>query len=79
MKIKYTCSVCGSERVQLCFPIWVDANNIDDKQQWSMDAEAQPEKDSDKCWCTVCQDHVALNCVEEGKEKPCQQDSERNR
>lgn len=60
MKISYTCGECKGSNVQLSFPVWVDANNIDNKDKWEMDYEAVPEEDSNKCWCLDCKEHVSL-------------------
>lgn len=56
----YACPECGSTDVQLCFPVWVAANDIDDKRRWELDAEASPEKDGDKGWCPKCETHVLV-------------------
>jgi hypothetical protein len=56
----YACPTCGSTEVQLSFPVWVAANDIDDQRRWELDVEAQPEKDGDKGWCPVCQTHVLV-------------------
>jgi len=56
----YSCPDCGSREVELCFPAWVPANAIDDRERWELDAEAQPEKDSDKGWCPSCETHVLV-------------------
>ncbi len=69
MKITYTCPTCKGKNVQLLFPVWVDANNIDDKSKWDMDGGAQPEKDSDKGWCVSCDDHKLLVRVEEEEDE----------
>jgi len=50
----YSCPNCGSTEVQLRYPVWVDANNIDDKEKWELDFEASPEKDSDSGYCMEC-------------------------
>jgi len=65
--LKYVCSVCGGSNVQLNFPVWVDANDINDKDKYELDSEASPEKDSDKCWCKDCEEHYIVEGV---KEKP---------
>jgi hypothetical protein len=36
------------------------ANEIDDRSQWDLDAEAQPERDSDRGWCAKCESHVRV-------------------
>jgi len=56
----YSCPDCGSREVELCFPAWVPANAIDDRERWELDVEAQPEKDSDKGWCPSCETHVLV-------------------
>ena len=63
--MKYRCSECKGTKVQLSFPVWVNANDIDDQTQWDMDVEAQPEKDSDKSWCADCDSNVLLERVED--------------
>ncbi|MEZ4651984.1 MAG: JAB domain-containing protein [Candidatus Eisenbacteria bacterium] len=56
----YSCPDCGSHDVELCFPVWVPANAIDDRERWELDIEAQPEKDGDKGWCSRCETHVLV-------------------
>jgi hypothetical protein len=56
----YACPTCGSTEVQLNFPVWVAANDIDDQRRWELDAEAQPEKNGDKGWCPRCETHVLV-------------------
>lgn len=56
----YACPECGSTEVQLSFPVWVAANDIDDQRRWELDVEASPEKDSDKGWCPKCETHVLV-------------------
>jgi len=56
----YACPDCGNRDVELCFPVWVPANAIDDRERWELDAEAQPEKDGDKGWCSRCAAHVLV-------------------
>jgi len=57
----FACPTCGSTDVQLNFPVWVAANDIDDQKHWELDAEAQPEKDSDKGWCPKCEANVLVS------------------
>lgn len=57
---RYACPECGSLLVQLCFPVWVRANDLDNRQLWELDTEASPEKDSDKGWCIECQSHILV-------------------
>ena len=57
---RYCCPKCGSEAVELCFPVWVVANDIDNRERWELDAEAEPEDDSDKGWCPHCGTHVLV-------------------
>ena len=45
---RYQCPDCGSVEVELCFPVWVRANEFDNRELWDLDGEATPEKDSDK-------------------------------
>lgn len=56
----YSCPGCGSTEVELCFPVWVPANAIDDRARWKLDHDAQPEKDSEKGWCPTCDVHVLV-------------------
>lgn len=56
----YACPDCGSTEVQLSFPVWVAANDIDDQRCWELDVEASPEKDGDKGWCLKCETHVLV-------------------
>lgn len=60
LELLYACPDCGSTEVQLSFPVWVSANDIDDQHRWELDAEAQPEKDGDKGWCPACETHVLV-------------------
>jgi len=62
---RYTCPECGSNEVELCFPVWVRANEMDNRELWDLDAEASPAKDSDKGWCIECQANVLVR-IEEG-------------
>jgi len=62
----YACPECRSTDVQLCFPVWVAANDIDDKRRWELDAEASPEKDGDKGWCPKCETHVLVERQRDG-------------
>ena len=64
MSVLYRCSECGSTNVQLNFPCWVNANDIDDGSKYELDYEASPEEDSDKCWCKDCEEHCLLDRVE---------------
>jgi hypothetical protein len=57
---RYVCPECGSDAVELCFPVWVRANEIDDSSQWDLDAEAQPERDSERGWCSKCSSNVLV-------------------
>jgi hypothetical protein len=68
MKVTYTCGKCGGSDVQLLFPVWVDANDIDDKEEWEMICETRPEQDSSECWCRTCDGHVELVRHEEEEE-----------
>ena len=65
----YRCKVCGSDRVELSFPVWIPANNMGDCLGWEVDWEASPEEDSDKCWCNECADHVPVIVSHEDKEE----------
>lgn len=60
----YRCSECGSIDVQLSYPVWVPANDIDNYERYDQDFEAQPEKDSDLTWCPVCEEHTGVDRVE---------------
>jgi hypothetical protein len=51
---------CDSLEVELSFPVWVKANDIDNRELWSRDAEASPEKDSDKGFCPCCNTNVLV-------------------
>jgi Zn finger protein HypA/HybF involved in hydrogenase expression len=53
---RYECPTCGAKDVRLCFPVWVPANDLEDRSRWNLDEGASPEKDSDKGWCPVCDD-----------------------
>jgi DNA repair protein RadC len=57
---RYSCPECRSLDVELCFPVWVLANDIDDRNRWELDVEAQPEKDGDKGWCPSCESNVLV-------------------
>ena len=65
-KARYECPECGSNEVELSFPVWVRANEMDNRELWDLDAEASPEKDSDKGWCIECQAHVLVLVRPEG-------------
>lgn len=56
--MNYRCSVCGSDRVQFSFPVWIPANDMDRTDLFEVDWEAQPEKDQDRTWCENCGEHV---------------------
>lgn len=62
--LRYECPECGSDDVELSFPVWVKANDIDDRELWQLDVEAQPEKDGDKGFCPRCGTHVLVRQVE---------------
>ena len=57
---RYECPECGSNEVELCFPVWVRANEMDNRELWDLDADATPEKDSEKGWCIECQTNVLV-------------------
>lgn len=57
---RYRCPRCSSPEVQLAFPVWVVANDIDNRELWDLDIEASPEKDSDKGWCPKCETNVLV-------------------
>lgn len=57
---RYRCPQCSSPEVQLSFPVWVSANDIDNRERWDLDVEASPEKDSDKGWCPNCATNVLV-------------------
>ena len=57
---KYRCAECGGTDVQMSFPVWMDANDLDDRSRWEPDWEAQPERVPAKCWCRSCERSVAL-------------------
>jgi len=59
-KLVYSCPKCGGTSVQLSFPVWVLANDMDNQRQWEMDGDAQPHKDSDKGWCLDCEDKILV-------------------
>jgi hypothetical protein len=52
--VTYSCPDCKGKNVQLSFPCWVDANDIDNKEKYELDEGAQPEKDSEKGFCLDC-------------------------
>ena len=55
METVYACPDCGdTEKIQLCFPVWVPANDIEDRTKWEPDFEASPEQDSGMGWCPTC-------------------------
>ena len=54
------CPDCGGTNVKLCFPLWVDANDVDNKDKWEMDGGAEPDSDSDLSFCEDCGEHVLL-------------------
>lgn len=56
----YLCPDCRSRDVELCFPVWIPANDRDDRRRWHLDDEAHPEKDSDKGWCPRCRQSVLV-------------------
>ena len=60
----YACPICGSLEVELCFPVWVRANDLDKRSLWELDSEATPEKDSDRGWCEACSEHVLVKQIE---------------
>ena len=64
----FACPNCGSTDVQLNFPVWVPANDIDDQRRWELDAEASPEKDSDKGWCPKCETNVLVTRTGQSRE-----------
>lgn len=61
---RYECPACGSVDVELCFPVWVKANDIDDRDAWQLDVEASPEKDSEKGFCPCCSMNVLVQRTE---------------
>jgi hypothetical protein len=63
MPPRYCCPICKSINVELCFPVWIPANDMDNRGRWDLDAEAQPHKDSDKGWCPDCGEHVLVEKV----------------
>ena len=64
---RYECPDCGSIDVELCFPVWVRANDIDNRNLWELDAEASPHQDSERGWCPRCEQHVLVrNTQDEG-------------
>jgi hypothetical protein len=63
---RYACPGCGSSDVEFSFPVWVRANDIDNRALWDLDVEASPEKDSDKGWCRECQTNVLVRVQPEG-------------
>lgn len=58
--VRYACPECGAVDVELCFPVWIKANDIDNRELWDLDAEASPEKDSDKGYCPRCETNVLV-------------------
>lgn len=60
---RYACPVCGTFDVELCFPVWVEANDLDNRELWQLDVEASPEKDSDKGYCPACQVNVLVRVL----------------
>ena len=38
----YLCPHCESDKVRLCYPVWVDANDMEDRSNWERDEEAEP-------------------------------------
>ena len=67
---RYECPTCGSFDVELCFPVWVKANDIDDRDAWQLDVEASPEKDSDKGFCPSCSTNVLVRKAKEATHGP---------
>jgi len=63
-RVTYTCAECGGKNLQLCFPVWVDPNNLDDTSKYDLDYDAQPEKDSDKRYCLDCERSVEFKVQE---------------
>jgi hypothetical protein len=61
----YSCPKCGGQNVELLFPVWVDANDMENREKWEPDFEAQPERDGDKGWCRDCEDHILVTETEE--------------
>ena len=75
MSHHYECPNCGDQSVQLCFPIWLDANDLEGKKlhdDWPerIDHEASPERDSGKGYCAECDENVLVKQVEDKKDPP---------
>jgi hypothetical protein len=64
----YSCPACGSTDVEICFIAWVPANDMENRARWTLDTEAQPEEDSNRCWCPTCEDMVLPRKTEPGSE-----------
>lgn len=58
---RYTCPLCGSGAVQLNYPCWVPANDMENRERWELDIEAQPYDDSHGGWCTACEELVLVH------------------
>lgn len=56
----FYCPRCGATNLQVCYPIWLDLNDVDGTPDWQerIDSEARPERDSDKVICGTCDEHV---------------------
>lgn len=63
----YRCPDCDGTDVQLSFPVWVPANDLDNTSRWELDAEAEPERDSAKGWCRACKGHVLIGRPRQSK------------
>ena len=72
MSHHFECPDCASRDVQLCFPIWLDANDLDATPDWiyRIDHEAEPERDSGKGFCVPCDTNVLVKRVEDKNDPP---------
>ena len=75
MTPRYECPQCGARDVQVCFPIWLNANMPNDTQDWQerLDHEADPYTDSSKGYCGDCDENVLVKLVEAPAAPVCPQ------
>lgn len=57
---RFLCPRCGSSEVELCFTVWVPANDLEDRTRWRLADDEAPECEADKGWCPDCREVVML-------------------
>lgn len=62
---RYACPNCGTPEVELCFSVWVRANDFENRSLWKIDEDDEPESRSDKGWCPVCEFSILVEATEE--------------